>query len=264
MNRTRLAILGVAVVSGGLAAILAGGRSSPPPAIQQQERVVVRDVPMEGVLVLARNVEPGTVIRQGDLQWAEWPRANVPGELIRRSENPRAAEELVGAVSRAQSLAGEPVRRERIVHSQRSGFMAATLPPGMRAVAIPIDQNGASTAGGFVLPNDRVDVIAATREGSDGLDARVILSNIRVLAIGQNITERNGERVISGGTATLEVDPGQAEQLILAQRSGQLSLVLRSLADGPTSREPTETERKQSDGAITIVRYGVASSSGRR
>ena len=263
MNRTRIAILAVAVVAGGLAALLAGFRAPAPPP-PPEERIVVKEVPTEGVLVLARNVEAGTSIRQGDLQWAEWPRANVPAEFIRRSDNPKALEEFVGAVSRAQFLAGEPVRRERIVHTQRSGFMAAMLPQGMRAVAIPIDQNGSSTAGGFILPNDRVDVITTTRDaGADGLDARTILTSIRVLAIGQVIQERNGERVVTGGTATLEVDPAQAELLILAQRSGQLSLVLRSIADGPVARNSTEPEPKPSEGGVTVVRYGVATSSRR-
>jgi pilus assembly protein CpaB len=259
MNRTRIAILAVALVAGGLAALLAGFRAPAP-----QERIVVKDVPTEGVLVLARNVEPGSSIQQGDLQWAEWPRANVPTEFIRRSESPKALEEFVGAVSRGQFLAGEPVRRERIVHMQRSGFMAAMLPQGMRAVAIPIDQNGGSTAGGFILPNDRVDVITTTRDaGADGLDARTILTSIRVLAIGQVVQERNGERVVTGGTATLEVDPAQAELLILAQRSGQLSLVLRSIADGPVARNSNDPEPKPTDGGVTVVRYGVATS-GRR
>ena len=138
------------------------------------------------------------------------------------------------------------------------------LPQGMRAVAIPIDQNGGSTAGGFILPNDRVDIISTTRDaGADGLDARTILTSIRVLAIGQVIQERNGERVVTGGTATLEVDPAQAELIILAQRSGQLSLVLRSIADGPIARNSNDPEPKPTDGGVTVVRYGVATSSRR-
>lgn len=260
MNRTRIAILAVAIVAGGLAALLTGSRTPPPP----QERVIVKEVPTDGVLVLTRNVDAGSVIREGDLQWAQWPRANVPSELIRQSENPKAATEFVGAVSRGQFLAGEPVRKERIVHTQRSGFMAAMLPAGMRAVAIPIDQNGGSTAGGFILPNDRVDVISTSRDGgADGLDVRTILSTIRVLAIGQTIQERNGERVVTGGTATLEVTPAQAETLVMAQRSGQLSLVLRSIADGPVARGAGEPEPQPTEGGLTVVRYGVATSSRR-
>lgn len=67
MNRTRIAILAVAVVAGGLAALLAGFRAPAPPP-PPEERIVVKEVPTEGVLVLARNVEAGTSIRQGDLQ----------------------------------------------------------------------------------------------------------------------------------------------------------------------------------------------------
>src|SRR5690606_27734810 len=137
-------------------------------------------------------------------------------------------------VACSQFFAGEPIRRERLVQGQSSGYLAASLPPGYRAVAITIDQTGATSAGGFVLPNDRVDVISTTRigaGGSESYESRTILSNVRVLAIGQNVQERNGERFVIGGNATLEVDPGQAEALVLAQRMGQLSLSLRSIMD---------------------------------
>ena len=132
-------------------------------------------------------------------------------------------------------------------------------------MAITIDQTGATSAGGFILPNDRVDVISTSRDGSgasESFESRTILFNVRVLAIGQNVQERNGERFVIGGNATLEVDPGQAETLILAQRMGQLSLSLRSIMDQGKTENPDETSAS-SDSAITIVRYGNLSGSRR-
>lgn len=261
MNKARLAILAVALIGGGTAAMMLGG-SPPPPA---EPKVVVQQVPMDGVLVAARNIDVGTRIQPGDLRWNEWPRESIAPELIRRTNAPKALEEFEEAVARSQFFAGEPIRRERLVQGQKSGFLAASLPPGHRAIAITIDQTGATSAGGFVLPNDRVDVISTTRDSAgvgESFESRTILSNVRVLAIGQNVQEKNGERTVIGSNATLEVDPGQAETLILAQRMGQLSLSLRSIMDQGKSDGPEEMS-SGSDSSVTIVRYGNVSS-GRR
>ena len=260
MNKARLAILAVAILGGGGAAMMIGG--SPPPP---ENKIIIQQTAMDGVLVASRNIEVGTRVQPGDLRWAEWPRDSIASELIRRSNAPKALEEFNEAVARCQFFAGEPIRRERLVQGQRSGFLAASLPPGYRAVAITIDQSGASSAGGFILPNDRVDVISTTRENSGGgenFDSRTILSNVRVLAIGQNVQERNGERFVIGGNATLEVDPGQAETLVLAQRMGQLSLSLRSIMD-QAKTDNAEEITGSSDSSIAVVRYGNLSS-GRR
>ncbi|MBV8471902.1 MAG: Flp pilus assembly protein CpaB, partial [Hyphomicrobiales bacterium] len=147
-----------------------------------------------------------------------------------------------------------------------NGFMSAMLPAGKRAVAIKVDNGGDAYAGGFILPNDRVDVVtiyhdddATKARGVPVVGARTILANVRVLAIGQNIQEENGKKVVIGANATLELDPAQAEMIILAQQTGNtnLHLVLRSLAD---SSGPTETvgDVNSSGGGnnLTIVRYG--------
>lgn len=130
------------------------------------------------------------------------------------------------------------------------------LPAGKRAIAISTDNRGSATAGGFILPNDRVDVVSTTRpESASGEQAsyvsEVVLKNIRVLAIGQNIQESNGEKVVTGETATLEIDPKQIEVIAEAQKTGSLSLVLRSLQDAG------EVVTGADEGGLTLVRYGV-------
>ncbi len=147
--------------------------------------------------------------------------------------------------------------------------MSAILPSGMRAVAIKIDNGGDTSAGGFILPNDRVDVIRLARDddatrarGVEVMTAETILANVRVLAIGQNVEEQNGRKVVTGANATLELDPAQVNLIVLAQRAGALHLALRSLAD---SGGPAETA---ADGAprptgLTVIRFGAAEQASR-
>ena len=145
--------------------------------------------------------------------------------------------------------------------------MSAILPSGMRAVAIKIDNGGDTSAGGFILPNDRVDVVRLARDdeatkarGVEVINAQTILANVRVLAIGQNVEEQNGKKVVTGANATLELDPDQVNLIILAQHSGNsnLHLVLRSLADsGGPARTVAETNGDAKSG-LTVVRFGAA------
>jgi pilus assembly protein CpaB len=135
--------------------------------------------------------------------------------------------------------------------------MAATLSEGMRAVSIAINTD--SGAGGFILPNDRVDVILSKREKnadhpSDSVNSETILGNVRVLAVDQTIEEKNGQKVVVGKTATLELKPEQAETLARSRQMGTLSLALRSLADANAPESSTDDQRRDS---INVVRYGV-------
>jgi pilus assembly protein CpaB len=207
----------------------------------------------------------GQGLKAADLRWQPWPADAAPGGAITKTDAPNGLEEATGSVVRSGFLSGEPIRREKLIKTDGSGFMSAVLPSGMRAVAISIDNKGASSAGGFILPNDRVDVIRTYRDDeasrSGGVDihsSETILSNIRVLAIGQTVQERNGEKVVTGETATLELAPAQAETVTLAQKVGQLSLALRSLQDAAATDAP---RREESDGSLTIVRYGVSKTS---
>jgi len=169
-------------------------------------------------------------------------------------------------VLRAPFLSGEPLRKEKLVKGSNSGFLSAILPSGFRAVSIVTDPGGSTTAGGFILPNDRVDVIRVFRDdeaskarGVDVFGSETVLTNIRVLAIAENIQEKkDGERFVKGQNATLELDPRQAEAIVVAQRisGGTLTLALRSMFD---ANKPPET-LLNTDKALSIVRFGVQSS----
>ncbi|HUZ91867.1 MAG TPA: Flp pilus assembly protein CpaB [Methylocella sp.] len=257
MKPARIAVLGVAVAAGIGAAILASGSkprekmAAPPPPLATLT---------DDVLVAAKELNFGAVVEEADLRWEPWPKDRIPEGLIRKSASPRGDADLKGAIVRSNFAAGEPLRRERLVMGPHSGFLAAVLPSGRRAVAINIDAQGSSTAGGFILPNDRVDVINtfhdedAARKGiNNSFVSQIILTNIRVLAIGQNIQEKNADRVITGANATLELTPAQAETIVLAQRTGQLSLILRSMIDANAASEQHPIRN-----GLMVVRNGVA------
>jgi pilus assembly protein CpaB len=140
--------------------------------------------------------------------------------------------------------------------------MAAILPTGMRAISTEISPE--TGAGGFILPNDRVDVILSKRDknpdkssSADIVNSEIILTNVRVLAIDQAPKEKDGQNAVVGKTVTLELKPEQAETLARARQSGTLALALRSIADLNTV-ENRSGDARQGDN-INVVRYGISS-----
>jgi pilus assembly protein CpaB len=255
MKPARLIALVVALAAGLGAAYLMMG-SKPEPVVVQQ--VAPAPVPSEAVLVATHDIGFGAVLAENDLKWQPWPREQVPAGTIARSLQPNAVQNYRNAIVRATFSAGEPLLADRLVKSNGSGFMAAVLPSGMRAVAIDLTDQGKSAAGGFILPNDRVDVIRTFHpdEAPSSFASETILSNIRVLAIGQNVQEKANERTVIGSTATLEMTGEQAEKVILAQRTGQLTLSLRSMADASHVDDLKPTAQPMT---MTIIRSGNAS-----
>jgi pilus assembly protein CpaB len=247
MKTARLAVLGVALAAGIGAAFLASGSKPPEVAAAPPPPVVTDDV-----LVAAKELNRGAVVGAGDLRWQPWPKELIPDGTIRKSTSPGGIEEQKDLRVCNDFAMGVPVPRNCFGNG---GFLADKLPPGRRAVAINIDTQGSSTAGGFILPKNRVDVIhifhdedAARKVIGNTFVSQTILTNIRVLAIGQNVQEKNGEQVIVGATATLELTPSQAETVILAQRTGQLSLDLRGMADANAADEQPQSNSNGTDG----------------
>jgi pilus assembly protein CpaB len=261
MKAARVVVLSVAIGAGGLAAMLAG-KSEPPPEVKP----AVVQVDTVDVLVAKGDIPMGTALSAGDMQWQSWPATTAAGNFIRKNNRPQAFEDLNGQVARVPFVAGEPIREAKLVNAKGSGFMAAILPTGMRAVSTQISpENG---AGGFILPNDRVDVILTRRdlnaEKSGGGEARTsetVLNNIRVLAIDQNIEEKNGQKVVVGKTATLELSPSQAETLVLSQQVGSLSLALRSVTDASKANEPAAEDSSGKKNTVNVIRFGVSTQS---
>jgi pilus assembly protein CpaB len=257
MKPARLIVLIIAIAAGGIAALLAGRSDQappPPPApIVQIETV--------DVLIANSDIGMGTAVTSDALRWQTWPAAAAGPSFIRKTDRPDAVNQLVGAIARTQFFEGEPIREAKLIRADGSGYMAAILSPGMRAVSTEISPE--TGAGGFILPNDRVDVILARRdkeaEKSTGVEvhtSETILANVRVLAIDQTVEEKNGQRVVVGKTATLEVTPRQAEELQLAHQLGTMSLALRSLMDAGKTESVSDDNSSQRS-SISVVRFGV-------
>ncbi|WP_036290735.1 Flp pilus assembly protein CpaB [Methylosinus sp. PW1] len=257
MNKAQIVVLGVAVVAGGGAFLMMNGSPPEAPKIVQ---MIPTPPQTDKVLVATRDLSYGTALGEPDTNWIDWPIGAVPQGVLRKSEAPNAKEDLQGSYVRNPISNGEPVRRERLVKGPTAGLMSTLLPAGHRAVAIDISPN--TTAGGFILPNDHVDVMRTYRDNDRGreggaadLSSEVILTNVRVMAIGPIVETKNGESVVTGATATLDLEPRQAELIILAQRTGQLALMLRSMADA----HEDDKRASVADDSLTVVRFGFPS-----
>ena len=257
MNTARIVVLTIAIGAGGIAAYLASGSDKPaaPAAPVAQLQTV-------DVLVAKSDIGLGQSVKPEDMQWQTWPAATASNTFIRRNERPDASTQLVGSIARAPFIAGEPIREQKLVKADGSGFMAAILPTGMRAVSTEISPE--TGAGGFILPNDRVDVILSKREKnpdrsgpSDIVNSEIILSNVRVLAIDQAPKEKDGQNAVVGKTVTLELKPEQSETLARARQSGTLSLALRSIADVNLVESRADDPTPKRNDSINVVRYGI-------
>ena len=258
MKAARLVVLTVAIAAGGVAAMLAG-RSEKPPEVNMTPAPQIATV---DVLVAKNDIPMGQAISPGDVRWQQWPTAAAGGNFIRRSDRPNAIENLSGSVARTPFVNGEPIREAKLVNAKGSGFMAAILPSGMRAISTQISPE--TGAGGFILPNDHVDVILTRRDrdaektaGADTHTSETILTNIRVLAIDQNVQEKDGQKVVVGKTATLELTPQQTEVLAVSQQLGTLSLALRSITDASHDAPLTEDTLGKRRNGVNVVRFGV-------
>ena len=261
MRPARIVLLLVALVAGSLAAFLVTrGGKAPAPASQVVTQVVQEAKTQ--ILVAKTPIGMGERLNPDRVEWQDWPEGALRSEYVTVAAMPDAPEQLTGAVARFEFFPGEPIREAKLVRADQ-GYLSAVLAPGKRGVSTTV--SAASSAGGFVVPNDHVDVLL-TRSTAAGQRSEVILSDVRVLAIGKRL----GELGTSGGDetgaedsptpktfenttiATLELDPAQAETLVNASTRGQLSLTLRSVADfNRPDAGPATTNQ-----AVRLIRYG--------
>jgi pilus assembly protein CpaB len=261
MKAARLVVLGIALVAGGAAAFLVSSDSEP----QQVVAPAPPSLATVDVLIAKGDINMGAAVGVQDLNWQQWPAATTGATYVLKKDRPNAIDELSGSIARAPFTAGEPIREAKLIKANGSGYMAAILPSGMRAISTEISPE--TGAGGFILPNDRVDVILSRREknadarGTENTTSETILTNVRVLAIDQTVEEKNGQRVVVGKTATLELSPRQAETLALSRQTGTLSLALRSLLDANNNTPPPDEGGRRT--GLNTVRFGVTTMSPR-
>jgi pilus assembly protein CpaB len=253
MNTKRIIVLGLALVAASAAALLARGiMGGGTPKVEA--RIALPPIAMSEVLVASSNIQPGLALTTDMVKWQSWPQSSVDPAFITHASAPNLADAIKDTVVRVPLYAGQPISNTSIVHGNATGFMAAQLQPGMRALSITISVD--SGAGGFILPNDRIDLMLTTKSNDNPPHVKVktILSNVRVLAVDQTFTEDKNTKTVVGKTATLELTPSQAELVAAAQNSGMLSLSLRGLGD---SDAQASNKPLSADGPVSVIRYGV-------
>ena len=263
MNTARIVVLTIALGAGGVAAYLASGTDNKP-RLPHRSRSCRRStfwwrrptsVSASRSSPTTCNGRPGRRRRPATPSFAA---ANAPTPTTRSA----------GSIARAPFIAGEPIREQKLVRADGSGFMAAILPTGMRAISTEISPE--TGAGGFILPNDRVDVILSKREkgndrtGPDIVNSEIILTNVRVLAIDQAPKEKDGQNAVVGKTVTLELKPEQAETLARARQSGTLALALRSIADLNMVENNSDESAAAQKVATASTSFATASKARRR
>jgi pilus assembly protein CpaB len=246
MPASRLIILSVAVAAAGGAGYVAKNMVAAPGPQVIANSSQAPAIELQDVLVLSGDVPMGSPLEK-NISWESWPADGINANFITRAAEPEALEKLKDSVARVAMYTGEPLRRSKLIGEGQS-FMSSILPTGMRAVATAISAD--TSAGGFILPNDFVDVIMTRRSdtgnGGSGFTTETILKNIRVLAIDQTIQEdEEGKKTRVGQTATLELTPQQAEIITVAQQmADRLTLALRSI---------TDTQEKKLDEADYLI-----------
>jgi pilus assembly protein CpaB len=267
MNVMRIAILGVAAIAAGAAALLVrgmlGGGTPTSQAAAPQVAITTE------VLVASRDIVPGHILSVDLVRWDSWPKNSVSSTLITKDKQPDIAKAVAGAVVRSPLVAGQPITDASIVRAGSAGFMAATIKPGMRAVGVPVTAE--TSAGGFILPNDRVDVLltidvcGCNGGGQKNFVSRTILQDVRVLAVDQVAHQEKDQQSVVAKTATLELTPSQAELLAQAGHTGTLSLALRALGDSEGEPVATNVPRRvplvagagSDRSTVTVFRYGI-------
>jgi pilus assembly protein CpaB len=258
MNMTRILILVGALGAAGLAAFLARGLMG-----GQNKAAASATMEMTEIAVAAKAIEVGAKIMPGDLKWQGWPKTSIDASFITKEAQPNALESAAeGSVARMPLVNGEPVTAQKVIKADGAGFMAAVLTPGMRAVGVKLSP--VAGAGGFILPNDRVDVIMTRKLANDDSGvptyrSATVLHDIRVLAVDQTSQEEGDSKTIVGKTATVEVSAQQAEVIALAEAMGDLSLSLRSLAQSDKVEDAADKPKGfgGDENSISVLRFGI-------
>ena len=171
--------------------------------------------------------------------------------------------DYVGAVARFEIFPGDPISEKKLVRTGQ-GYMSAVLDKGKRGISVAVE--AASASGGFIMPNDRVDIVS-TRQTNSGIVSETIVHNVKVLAINLRLGETGktgapadpdtpNKAFQNKAIATLELEPEQGETVINAAKIGSISLSLRSIAD--FAANPDEGRRRNNQN-VRLIRFGSSS-----
>lgn len=272
MRALMIGVVAVALAAAGGASFFANRLLT---ASAEQSAQAARPAPVVAplVLVAAQDVPAGAPVTEQALRWQPWPSdalrpeyaAVTPDDPDPQAARAAAQQRFLGMLARRTLAAGEPLAEAKLFTRDGAGFLAGTLTPGHRAVALAVEAH--SAASGFILPGDRVDVVLSqdarrhldddTEQARPGdipvvrFTAETVAENVRVLAIDQIMRTEETESARVVKTVTLEVAPEQAERLAIAQQMGRISLTLRSL-------EPEPVQMADVEGGVDVVGRAAA------
>jgi pilus assembly protein CpaB len=221
------------------------------------------------VLVAAHDIQQGAALAPSDLGVATFPTTSIAPSFIRLDAQPSAQADMVGAVTRRPFVQGEPIVASAVVQPDGRGFLAAQLAPGYRAVAVEIDNKDA--VGGYIQPNDHVDVIATTHSNASAgqeVHSDIILQDVRVLALGdttQPQTSGDHPTTVDAHVAVLELAPEDARTLALANGMGDISLALRGVQAETVGLHTSHGAGAPTQGsnAVKVHAFGTVTGGGR-
>jgi pilus assembly protein CpaB len=194
------------------------------------------------VMVAARTMPVGTMIGEADLKTGAWSGSLPAGAILQK-------EDAIGRGVVAAIYEGEPVSESRLAAKGAGAGMAATIPPGMRAVAIRV--NDVVGVAGFVVPGQRVDILVLGMppggSPNTGTITKTILQNIAVLSAGQNIQKDTEGKPATVQVVNLLVTPEQAEVLSLISNDMRIQLILRN----PLDNKETQTSGMSASGVFS-------------
>lgn len=257
MSARQLIVLVIAAIAavGALLLIRSMGSNAPAPTADAGPPIAG-----EQILVAGRDVAQGAALTPSDLAVALFPEGTISPSFIRVSAQPSAQAEYVGAVTRRAFARGEPITTGSVVQPDGHGFLAAQLQPGYRAVAIEIQPS--TSAGGYIQPNDHVDVIVTARaDGAGGrqVTSSIVVQDVRVLALGdktQPQTTGEAPETIAANVAVLELTAAGARAVALADMAGDLSLALRGVEVETVGLRSDENEIGSQGGGVKVHSFG--------
>jgi len=256
MNPARIAIVLVAGVAAVALALVVRTIAVKPGLGFQAHGASELAPPMTRVLVAKADLAPGDRLSVDNMTWQAWPVASANAAYVTDGQTATAPAGAMGAMTQAKTtvsdiatgggpkmqglvgsivrdpiFTGEPITAKKIVRGGDSGYMAVRLPPGTRAMSLPLTVE--SGAGGFIQPGDRVDVLSTHADPSKNntMVTDVILADAKVMAIDQHTDTPKAGTSMVGASITLEVPVAAMDAGARARGPGSLAIALRSYAD---------------------------------
>src|SRR6185295_4370647 len=225
---------------------------------QQKETDTLRAANQD-IVVAAQDILPGTsfneeTLKKGLTKTTPWPKTSIPAGAF------STPQQIVGKVNRVKILANEPILESRL--AGEGAGLTVRLEAGKRALAVGV--NELIGVSGFIVPDDRVDIILTTSPlgtNQESKISKIVLQNKRVLSVAQSTEQKDGKPQLAR-SITLELTPEEVEKLTLAASEGQIAMALRGLGDdaetktlGSNKRDllalAASTTRKPGAGPVT-------------